>query len=225
VDPRRLSLTDFTCRPGETGGLSLHCLVLVRSASEFGDAPSRHVTATSWRYLEHKTQRNQDRQDRCRGNTGGAHPRSASIRCPPDVVHDVEDAPTIDLPAGVGCEFPLRIDASAGKVRVVTFEDENGDPVRTITVRTGVVLTYTNLTTDESISFKTSGSVQSTVFGDEVNTVTLTGHNGLILFPSDSPEGPTTTQYTGKIVYTDAAGTFTLLSTSNEGTDVCAALS
>jgi hypothetical protein len=144
---------------------------------------------------------------------------------PPDVVHDVEDASIIDLPAGLGCEFPLRIDASAGKVRVVTFEDENGDPVRTITVRTGVVLTYTNLTTDESISFKTSGSVQSTVFGDDVNTVTLTGHNGLILFPSDSPEGPTTTQYTGKIVYTDAAGTFTLLSTSNEGTDVCAALS
>jgi hypothetical protein len=143
---------------------------------------------------------------------------------PPDVVHDVEDAYTIDLDPGVGCEFSLRLHASDGKVRVVTFEDENGDPVRTIEVRTGVVLTYTNVDTGKSIRFKTSGSVKSTVFG-EVNTVTLTGHNGLILFPSDVPAGPTTTQYTGKIVYTDAAGTFTLVSTSNEGTDVCAALS
>jgi hypothetical protein len=144
---------------------------------------------------------------------------------PPDVVHDVEDAYTIDLGPGVGCEFSLRLHASDGKVRVVTFEDENGDPVRTIKVRTGVVLTYTNVDTGESISFKTSGSVESTVFGDGVNTVTATGHNGLILFPSDIPAGPTTTQYTGKIVYTDAAGTFTLVSTSNKGTDVCAALS
>jgi hypothetical protein len=143
---------------------------------------------------------------------------------PPDVVHDVEDAYTIDLDPGVGCEFSLRLHASDGKVRVVTFEDENGDPVRTIEVRTGVVLTYTNVDTGKSIRFKTSGSVKSTVFG-EVNTVTLTGHNGLILFPSDVPAGPTTTQYTGKIVYTDAAGTFTLVSTSNEGTDVCAAVS
>jgi hypothetical protein len=138
---------------------------------------------------------------------------------------DVEPEGTITLPAGLGCEFELQIKASDGMVRFVTFEDENGQPVRTIAVRTGVVLTYTNVDTGESISFKTSGSVQSTVTGDQADTVTLTGHNGLILFPGDVPAGPTTTQYTGKVVYTDAAGTFTLVSTSNEGTDICAALS
>ena len=111
-------------------------------------------------------------------------------------------------------------------VRVVTFKDENGEPVRTINVRTGVVPTYTNLTTGEIISFKTSGSVESTVTGDEVNAVTATGHNGLILFPTDSPAGPTATQYTGKIVYTvDEAGNFTLVSASGKSTDICAALS
>ena len=59
-----------------------------------------------------------------------------------------------------------------------------------------------------------------------VDTVTATGHNGLILFPSDIPAGPTATQYTGKIVYTvdNATGIFTLVSASNKGTDVCAAL-
>jgi hypothetical protein len=145
---------------------------------------------------------------------------------PPNVDRDVEDAYTIDLDPGVGCSFPLQIAATDAKVRVVTFEDENGEPVRTIAVRTGVVLTYTNLTTRESISFKTSGSVTSTLTTNGTNTVTATGHNGLILFPSDVPAGPTATQYTGKIVYTvDADGTFTLLSTSNEGTDICAALS
>jgi hypothetical protein len=138
---------------------------------------------------------------------------------------DVEVIPSIDLPAGLGCLFPLRIEATDAMARVVTFEDQNGEPVRIITARTGVVLTYTNLTTGESIKFKTSGSVQSKVIANGLETVTATGHNGLILFPSDVPPGPTATQYTGRIVYTvDATGVFTLVSASNEGTDICAAL-
>jgi hypothetical protein len=60
---------------------------------------------------------------------------------------------------------------------------------------------------------------------DGTQTVTATGHNGLILFPSDVPAGPTATQYTGQIVYTiDAEGIFTLVSTSGQATDICAAL-
>jgi hypothetical protein len=52
----------------------------------------------------------------------------------------VEQIPTIDLPAGLGCSFPLRIEATDAMARVVTFEDQNGEPVRIITARTGVVL-------------------------------------------------------------------------------------
>ena len=74
--------------------------------------------------------------------------------------------------------------------RVVTLEYQNDEPVRIITARTGVVLTYTNLTTGETISFKTSGSVQSKVSVNGVDTITATGHNGLILFPTDIPAGP-----------------------------------
>jgi hypothetical protein len=139
---------------------------------------------------------------------------------------DVVQTPTFDLPACLGCSFPLLIEGTNANLRVVTFKDENGGPVRTINVRTGVVLTYTNRTTGESISFKTSGSVESTVTANGINTVAATGHNGLILFPSDSPAGPTATQYTGKIVYTvDEAGNFTLVSASGKNTDICAALS
>ncbi len=45
---------------------------------------------------------------------------------------------TIDLPAGLGCSFPLGIEATDAMARVVTFEDQNGEPVRIITARTGL---------------------------------------------------------------------------------------
>ena len=56
--------------------------------------------------------------------------------------------------------------------------------------------------------------------------MTLTGHNVLILFPSDVPAGPSTTLYVGRVVFTaDVNGIFTLVSTSGTSTDLCAALS
>jgi hypothetical protein len=48
----------------------------------------------------------------------------------------------------------------------------------------------------------------------------------LILFPSDVPEGPSTTLYVGRVVFTiDDAGVFTVVSTSGKSTDICAELS
>jgi hypothetical protein len=94
-------------------------------------------------------------------------------------------------------------------------------------------LTYTNYGTDpdhpaagESVTVKTAGSVTKTVFNsDGTSTVTSTGHNGLILFPSDIPAGPTTTHYVGKLVYTiDAYGVFTVISSSGQQRDICAEL-
>ena len=61
---------------------------------------------------------------------------------------------------------------------------------------------------------------------DGSQTVTVTGHNVLILFPSDVPAGPSTTLYVGRVVYTIGTdGVFTLVSTSGTATDICAALS
>ena len=64
------------------------------------------------------------------------------------------------------------------------------------------------------------------VNADGSQRVTLTGHNVLILFPSDVPAGPSTTLYVGRVVFTvDVNGIFTLVSTSGTSTDLCAALS
>jgi hypothetical protein len=140
---------------------------------------------------------------------------------------DVVDPYHMSFDAGVACPFALDLDASGGRARVIMFEDKKGKPARVLTVATGVVLTYTNVGTGESISFKTSGSVTSIV-GPEgtTQTFTATGHNGLILFPTDVPAGPTSTQYSGgRIVYTvDPTGVFTLVSASGNATDICAAL-
>ena len=56
-----------------------------------------------------------------------------------------EPPATYDLPAGLACTFPLLLETSAGEVRTITFTTENGEPGRIISVKTGVVLTYTNL--------------------------------------------------------------------------------
>ena len=122
-------------------------------------------------------------------------------------------------------KFGLTIESSDGDIRVNRYIDRNGKPVRHITVRTGVVLTYINARTGKSISFKTSGSVSSTVTNaDGTQTVTLTGHNGLIMFRVDDP-GPSAIQYTGRVVFTiDTQGIFHLVSTSNPEVDICAAV-
>lgn len=156
------------------------------------------------------------------------------------------EEPDVILPAGLGCPgFNLGISSTGSDPLVREFTDENGEVVRTISVGNDVVLTYTNYGTTplgdpenppiagESITFKTAGSVTRTVNNpDGTQTVTGTGHNGLILFPSDVPAGPTATQYVGRIVYTietividdEEVEVFTLVSTSGRAVDICAAL-
>ncbi|HEX9227216.1 MAG TPA: hypothetical protein VF885_11265 [Arthrobacter sp.] len=132
-----------------------------------------------------------------------------------------------ELDAGLGCSFPLTVSGTDSKRHTKEFLDENGLTVRIIEAGKGFNLTYTNETTLQSIYFAGNGSVTQTRIDTETNisTVTATGNNGLILFPTDIPEGPTAVQYVGRIVYTvDAAGIFTLQSTSGTSVDICAAL-
>jgi hypothetical protein len=139
------------------------------------------------------------------------------------------------LPVGLGCpEFNLGIEATGGNLVTREFTDAAGNVVRTITAGKGVDLTWTNYGTDpsnpvagESVTVKTAGSVTKTVNNpDGTQTVTGTGHNGLVLFPSDIPAGPTTTQYIGRIVYNIDVATqvFTLVSTTGQERDICAEL-
>jgi hypothetical protein len=147
-----------------------------------------------------------------------------------------QDPEPVFLPAGLGCPgFNLQFQATGGNLVTREFTDAAGNVVRSITAGKGVDLTYTNYGPDpdspvagESVTVKTAGSVTKTVFNPERTqaTVTGTGHNGLILFPSDIPAGPTTTHYIGRIVYTVDLGTgvFTLVSTTGQERDICAEL-
>jgi hypothetical protein len=156
---------------------------------------------------------------------------TATAAAPPAFAAD-----TLILPAGVGCpDFNLGITFAGGNLEEHDFTDGDGNVVRLFSGGKGVNVTYTNYGTrpkkplaGESITIKTAGSVTSTVVNpDGTLTVTSTGHNGLILFPTDVPAGPTTTHYIGQLVYNvdPATGVFTLISTTGQERDICAELS
>ena len=140
-------------------------------------------------------------------------------------------AQTFELPAGTACaDFDLRIEQTGGKRIIREFRDQNGNLVRLLQAGKGFDLTFTRLDSDgepvSTVEFPSNGSVSQTTFNEDgTQTVQATGHNVVILFPTDVPAGPSTTLYTGRLVYTvDAAGVFTVQSTSGRTTDICALL-
>jgi hypothetical protein len=136
----------------------------------------------------------------------------------PDVVFD----------AGMACPgFKLGVTITSNPHRVTrTFEDAAGNTVRIIDAGKGSDLVFVNQTTGTTVTTMANGAVSQTLFNsDGTQTVTIEGHNVLILFPSDVPAGPTTSLYTGRVVYTmDASGITTLVSTSGTARDICAEL-
>ena len=132
----------------------------------------------------------------------------------------------LELPAGSACAFPLLVEGTGNKQIMREFTDRNGNPVRTLSAGKGYQLTFTNLANGESLALPSNGSVQRTTSNsDGTSTVQNTGHNVVILFPTDVPAGPSTTLYTGRLVYTvDATGVFVVQSASGPTTDICALL-
>jgi hypothetical protein len=134
---------------------------------------------------------------------------------------------TVDLPKGNACpSFDLRVQ-SIGEGTAKDFLDKEGNLVKSITAGRGAQLTFTNLATSVSLTLKSNGSVSKvTRNADGTSTWVITGHNVLILFPTDVPPGPTTTLYVGRVVFTvdNSTGVFTLLGTSGKSVDICAML-
>ena len=135
----------------------------------------------------------------------------------------------IDLPAGSACAgFDLRVEIWATPNRVSRqFTDRNGNVVRMLTAGKGNALAFTNLSTAASLAIRPNGSVEHIrSLPDGTQRWDVTGHNVLILFPSDVPAGPSTTIYVGHVTFSvDASGVFTLLRTSGRSSDLCTALS
>ncbi|BCW54428.1 MULTISPECIES: hypothetical protein [unclassified Arthrobacter] len=139
-------------------------------------------------------------------------------------------APDLDVnfDAGVACEFPLDVLGTGSTARTHELTVHNGDVGLIIEAGKGYTLTYTNSDTGKSITFRSNGSVSKTVVDPKTGaaTVRISGHTGLILFPSDIPAGPSTTQYIGTVVFTiDPEGVFDVQSVSGTAIDICAALS
>jgi hypothetical protein len=138
-------------------------------------------------------------------------------------------ADSLVLPAGVACadfDLGIAIDGAAKVER--TFTDRDGNVVRTLSAGTGAALTFTNLDTDATFATTSNGSVtHTTINADGTTTTSLTGHNILILFPTDVPPGPSTGLYVGRVTLTinTTTGVYTVLQTSGWITDICAQLS
>jgi hypothetical protein len=148
---------------------------------------------------------------------GSGSPATAAD--PPDLV--------VDLPAGVACnDFDLRVEIRGIQV-VKEFMDQNGNVVRTLSAGKGSALVFIKLSTDATFSLKANGLVAHTTFNpDGSSTVALTGHNVLVLFPTDVPAEPSTTLHKGRVVYTvDTNAVFTVQQVSGKTTAICAALS
>ncbi len=143
----------------------------------------------------------------------------ASAADPPDF--------TIDFPAGSACAFELLIEGSGGNQVYREFLDKNDNVIRTLSAGTGSALTFTNLDTGATFSSKSNGAVTHVTYNpDGPSTWVTTGHNVLILFPTDTPPGPSTTLYVGRVVFTvDTSFNFALQQHSGTATDICAALS
>jgi hypothetical protein len=148
---------------------------------------------------------------------GSGSPATAAD--PPDTV--------LDLPPGLACNFGLHVEISGGNQVMKEFTDKNGNIVRTLSAGKGSALSFTNLSTGATFSLKANGSVTHTTFNpDGSSTVAITGHNVLILFPTDVPAGPSTTLHEGRVVFTvDINGVFTVQEVSGKTTDICAVLS
>ena len=137
----------------------------------------------------------------------------------------------ITVPAGLGCpNFDLKLTIDEGVNRVFKeFHDRNGNLVRVISAGRGATETFTNVLTDTSVTFKTGGSVSRTTPNpDGTYTLTLTGHNIVIFFPTDEPPGPRSTLYLGKVVFTISDPVSNTIlgiqQTSGKQVDICAIL-
>ena len=148
-----------------------------------------------------------------------------------------QTCPAIQLDAGIACRgFALGIDVALPAHRVEkTFVDKNGNVVRILNAGQGNTLLFSKFEIVDAtnnicrlistFSLNTNGSVERirccTDKGEQIWTTT--GHNVLILFPTDSPAGPSTNLYSGRLVFLQGATT-TLQSVSGSVTDICARL-
>jgi hypothetical protein len=133
----------------------------------------------------------------------------------------------LELDPGVACDFGLGLDNIEFPPLRREFTDRNGNPIRVFAGKSGAVI-YTNLDTGESVSFPSRGTaLRITEMSDGTQLLEFSGNVGLVLFPTDVPAGPSTTQINGRLVmsFDPETGFTVVLKQEGNQIDVCAALS
>jgi len=133
----------------------------------------------------------------------------------------------IDLKAGLACPgFPVHVDLTGSQTRTKTFTNKAGKTVRTIESGNGYVRTYINSDTGKKVVFPSKHFTADTTFDKNgLGTVVSTGRFGIIMFPTDVPAGPSTTEYKGRVVYKiTPTSDITIKNVQAKTIDVCAML-
>jgi hypothetical protein len=136
-------------------------------------------------------------------------------------------AAEVELPAGAGCAFALGLDGGSFPPERRNFTDRNGNKVTIMAGKSGA-LTWTNLKTGKTVSFASRGTrLKVTETSPTSQLLEFSGHVGLVLFPTDVPAGPSTTQISGRLVlqFNPENGDTVVLKQEGKQVDVCAALS
>ena len=130
------------------------------------------------------------------------------------------------FPAGLACSgFELSVTIDVDKQTITTFFDNAGNPVRQLIVGR-LIITLTNESTGASLTTRLGDAIRIYFNADGTLTFVTTGRTVLVLFPTDFPAGPSTTLYSGRVVFDvdPATGVFTLRDTAGTQVDVCALL-
>jgi hypothetical protein len=130
--------------------------------------------------------------------------------------------------AGVACAFPLGLDGGEFPPERKTFTDPSGNPIVVLSAGKSGAVTYTNLVTEETLTFPSRGTaLRVTTRPDETLLLEFSGNVGILLFPTDVPAGPSTTQINGRLVFTfnPVDGFTEVRKQVGHQIDVCAALS
>jgi hypothetical protein len=141
-----------------------------------------------------------------------------------------EPAHDAELEAGIGCkDFPLALDNIDFPPIRKSIDDEAGNPV-VILLASGKsgAITYTNLDNGKPVAFPSRGTLLKETPTGEPNEVIqeFSGNVGLVLFPTDTPKGPSTIQLNGRIVakFNKETGVTEVQKLVGHQIDICARL-